>query len=64
MRPFYGEIISQYVTDESSKLIIEIDTPRLVFPKITQKSRFQTVYQQGKRYRYESVFFWLNCISF
>ena len=41
MRPLYAEVISQFVTDEGSKKIIDIDTPRLVFPKnITQVQDF------------------------
>ncbi|WP_219970655.1 hypothetical protein [Methanospirillum lacunae] len=31
MRPLYAEVIRQFVTDEGSKEMIDIDTPRLVF---------------------------------
>ena len=33
MRPLYAEFIRQFVADEGSKQIIDIDTPRLVFPE-------------------------------
>lgn len=31
MRPLYAEVISQFVADEGSKQVIDINTPRLVF---------------------------------
>jgi hypothetical protein len=33
VRSLYTEVICQFVTDEGSKQIIEINTPRLVFPE-------------------------------
>ena len=49
MRPLYAEVISQFVTDEGSKQMIDIDTPRLVFPKDFKKSSgLHTAYQRGK----------------
>ena len=33
MRPLNAEIIRQFVTDEGSEQTIDIDTPRLCFPK-------------------------------
>ena len=33
MGSLYAEVISQFVADEGSKQIIDIDTPRLVFPE-------------------------------
>ena len=33
VRPLYAKVTSQFVADEGSKQIIDIDTPRLVFPE-------------------------------
>ena len=65
MRSLDAEVIRQFVADQGSKQIIDIDTPRLVFPENIAKVQdfIQLIYEENGTDRKGYIFIRLNFIG-
>ena len=65
VRPFNAEVIRQFVADQGSKQIIDIDTPRLVFPEniAIVQDFIQLINKENGTDRKGFIFIPLNFIS-
>ena len=65
VRPLNAEVICQFVADEGSKQIIDIDTPRLMFPENIAKGQdfIQLINEEDGADRKGYIFIRLNFIS-